>query len=270
VPTYAVGDIQGCYRTFKKLLKRIEFDEAADRLWLVGDLVNRGPRSADVLRWARDHDEIVTAVLGNHDLHLLARAAGFRKKKNLDTLDEVLEAPDCDDLLEWLRCRPLIHREGKLVLVHAGLLPSWTVARAEKLAAEVQAALSSDDDDVYFPSLEGMYGKGEIAWRDDLAGIDRLRSLAAIFTRLRTCTVDGEPRFDYAGEVENIPAGQVPWYAIEGRQSADHTVIFGHWAAHGLRVMANAIATDSACVWGGSLSAVRLDDFTTYSEPSRE
>jgi len=270
VAIYAVGDIQGCYRTFKKLLKRIEFDPDSDRLWLVGDLVNRGPRSADVLRWTRDHDHCVTAVLGNHDLHLLARAAGLRKKKNSDTLDDVLAAPDCHKLLEWLRRRPLMHREGKRVMVHAGLLPEWTVKQAEQYAAEVCAGLASDDDDEYIGTLEAIYAKGGNGWSEDLEGPARLRALAAVFTRLRLCTLDGEPRYDFAGAPDEAPKGQLPWYAVPGRKNTEHTIVFGHWAAHGLRIMDRLVATDSGCVWGGELSAVRLPGFATFSEPARD
>jgi bis(5'-nucleosyl)-tetraphosphatase (symmetrical) len=267
VPTYAIGDIQGCYRTLKKLLKKIDFDPESDQLWLVGDLVNRGPSSLDVLRWAHEHDGCVTAVLGNHDLHLLARAAGFRKKKNSDTLDDVLEAPDCEELIDWLRCRPVLHREDDFVLVHAGLLPAWTVDEAEELASELSDALAGDD---YLTALESIYAKGTTGWDDELEGADRLRALTAIFTRIRTCNENGVPKYGFTGAPEQAPSGLVPWYAVADRASADHTVVFGHWAAHGLRVKKGVVATDSGCVWGGELSAVRIPDLKTYAVSSRD
>jgi bis(5'-nucleosyl)-tetraphosphatase (symmetrical) len=265
--TYAIGDIQGCFRTFERLLARFGFNRRRDRLWVVGDLVNRGPRSLEVLRWMREHDDCATVVLGNHDLHLLARAAGIRKQKRLDTLDQVLAAPDARALLDWLRCQALLHREGNRVLVHAGLLPSWTVAEAARYAKEVETALRADN---YVEHLAAMYEKGTPRWTRTLSGGPRLRAITAVLTRIRTCTPDGVPDYGYAGPVEQAPAGLIPWFRIPGRKSATHTIIFGHWAALGLHLEKGIVATDSACVWGEQLSAVRLSDGATFSEPNAE
>jgi bis(5'-nucleosyl)-tetraphosphatase (symmetrical) len=265
VATYAVGDIQGCYEPFRRLLDRIAFEPTRDRLWLVGDLVNRGPRSLDVLRWAREHDDCVTCVLGNHDLHLLARASGHRGGKKGDTLDEILAAPRRDELLDWLRGRPLLHREDTTVLVHAGLLPAWTVDHAQALAHELEAALQGPD---HRRTLGAIYSRGSTGWRDDLAPPARWRTLAAVFTRLRTIGPDGRASYDFAGPPDEAPAGARPWFVMPGRRSADHTVVFGHWAALGLHLAPGVVGLDSGCVWGGALSAVRLPDLAVFQEPA--
>lgn len=252
---YAIGDIQGCMATLERLLTAIGPDPARDRLWLVGDLVNRGPRSLDVLRWARAQGDAVTAVLGNHDLHLLARAAGVVGPKRRDTLDEVLAAPDLPELIEWLRFRPLLHVEDDWVLVHAGLHPRWTVARAQALAAEIEGALRG-------PRWAEWLGQTLAAaptWHDTLAGAARARAILGYLVRARTCTTDGAP-IEFDGPPEEAPVGAVPWYAAPAAAWRDHTVVFGHWAAHGLRMGERWIATDAGCVWGKRLVAVRLED----------
>lgn len=252
---YAIGDVQGCMASLERLLAAIEYDRRRDRLWLVGDLVNRGPRSLDVLRWARAQGEAVTAVLGNHDVHLLARAGGLAKVKKRDTLDEVLAAPDRDELIDWLRRRPLVHVEDGWVLVHAGLHPRWSAARARALAAELEAGLASAGWVEWLRSALG----GPLAWRDELTGAARARSVLSYLLRVRTCDARGAP-VDFDGPPEEAPAGARPWYAFADAAWRDHTVVFGHWAAHGLRVGDRWIATDGGCVWGGQLAAVRLDD----------
>jgi bis(5'-nucleosyl)-tetraphosphatase (symmetrical) len=255
--TYAVGDIQGCHAEFLKLLEQIRFDPAHDRLWLVGDLVNRGPDSLKVLRFVRSLGDAAVTVLGNHDLHLLAVAAGVAEPHSTDTLDEVLKAPDRDELLAWLRRQRLLHAEGKYVLVHAGLLPQWSIRQAAGLAREVEDVLRGED---YVTFLERMYGNSPHAWDDELSGYKRLRVIVNAFTRLRIVTQQGEMEFRFKGEVQNIPEGYMPWYEAPERKSRDSTIICGHWSALGLLLRDNVIALDTGCLWGGPMSAIRLDD----------
>lgn len=254
---YAVGDIQGCYTELVQLLEKIRFDPAQDKLWLVGDLVNRGADSLQVLRLVKSMGESAITVLGNHDLHLLAVANGTGRLHRGDTLDEILAAPDRDELLTWLRNQRLLHVEGEFILVHAGLLPGWTVEQAISLAHEVEAALQSDD---YVDFLAHMYGNQPNAWEDDLTGFKRLRVITNALTRMRICTERGMMEFDFKAELENIPEGYRPWFDIPDRASREATVIFGHWSALGLMVKSNAIALDTGCLWGGPLTAIRLED----------
>lgn len=255
--TYAVGDIQGCYVEFRRLLEEICFDPASDTLWLVGDLVNRGPDSLEVLRFIKSLGKSAITVLGNHDLHLLAVAAGVAELHRTDTLDTVLHAPDRDELLAWLRHQRLLHAEGDYVLVHAGLLPQWSVKQALDLAREVEDALRGPDHVTF---LERMYGNKPHAWDDGLQEYKRLRVIVNAFTRLRIVTPDGEMEFRFKGEAGNIPDGYLPWYEAPKRRSRDVTVIFGHWSALGLMIMPNAIALDTGCLWGGPMTAIRLED----------
>jgi bis(5'-nucleosyl)-tetraphosphatase (symmetrical) len=257
MPTYAVGDIQGCYAELQQLLEEIRFDSAQDRLWLVGDLVNRGPGSLDVLRLVKSLDDVAITVLGNHDLHLLAVAEGAAELHRSDTLDEVLAAPDRDELLSWLRQQRLLYAEGDNVLVHAGLLPQWSVAQAAGLAREVEDALRGKD---YAEFLVRMYGNTPHVWDDGLGGYKRLRVIVNAFTRMRIVSPQGEMEFRFKGEVHNIPEGYMPWYDAPRRRSCDATVIFGHWSALGLMVRDNAIALDTGCLWGGPMTAIRLED----------
>lgn len=265
--TYAIGDIHGCFDTLQALLRRVQFDARQDRLWLVGDLVNRGPRSLDVLRWAVEQGDRIVAVLGNHDLHLLARFAGVAEPKKRDSLDEVLEAPDRDDLLAWLATRPLIHRDGELVLVHAGLFPEWTARKAEEAAREVEARLQGEKAPKLLATVAE---KSPERWKDGLSGHERARAALAGFAKLRT--LDGEGRMcpDFSGPPDEAPKGCIPWYSAAGRKSAGSTVIFGHWAALGLRVKNGVAALDTGCAWGRSLTALRLDDWRIFQEPATE
>jgi bis(5'-nucleosyl)-tetraphosphatase (symmetrical) len=255
--TYAIGDIQGCYIEFQHLLERIHFDPAQDRLWLVGDLVNRGPDSLQVLRFVKSLGDSAITVLGNHDLHLLAVAEGIGELHRSDTLDEVLGAPDRDELLLWLRQQRLLHAEDDHVLVHAGLLPQWSIKKAANLAREVESALRGSD---YTTFLARMYGNTPHSWDDDLDGYKRLRVIVNAFTRLRVCTPQGEMEFRFKGEVEKMPEGYVPWFEVAVRKSRKATVIFGHWSALGLKVTPNIIALDTGCLWGGPMTAIRLED----------
>lgn len=262
--TYAIGDIQGSRRTLEALLRRLRFDARGDRVWLVGDLVNRGPDSLGVLRWARSLGDRHVVVLGNHDLHLLARAGGTAGPRRWDTLDALLTAPDRDDLLAWLRERPLFHREGGFALVHAGLVPSWTLNDAERHARAAETVVGAPDGPV---RMGAGRGKGErLCWHEELSGDERVRVLVAVFTRLRTCTEEGVLCLEYSGPPEGAPPPCRPWFEHPHRRGDAH-VIFGHWSALGLRRGEGFTSLDTGCVWGGSLTAYRLDDGEVFAEP---
>lgn len=263
--TYAIGDLQGCYDELRHLLDACRFDPTHDRLWLVGDLVNRGPGSLEVLRFLRSLGDSVVAVLGNHDLHLLAVVAGVGKLSRNDTLQPILAAPDRAELLDWLRNRPLMHREQGYVLVHAGLLPQWTAEQARALAAEVETVLQGGDHQAFF---EHMYGNQPDRWKNSLRGYERLRVIVNACTRLRVCTARGEMEFKFKGETGNIPAGYMPWFEVPERASADHTIVCGHWSALGLRLTPNVMTLDTGCLWGGPLTAIRLEDRQLFQVPS--
>jgi bis(5'-nucleosyl)-tetraphosphatase (symmetrical) len=263
--TYAIGDVHGSFATLQLLLRRIAFDPRADRLWFVGDLVNRGEGSLAMLRWAAGNDERIVAVLGNHDLHLLARAAGVAAAKKRDNLEEVLAAPDRDDLLAWLRRRPLLHREGETLLVHAGLFPEWTPAAAERLAREVEERLRGEKGTRLLAAAEP---KGAARWKEELSGQERARVALAGFARLRTLYPNGRVCADFSGPPAFAPRGCRPWFAIPGRKSAGVTVIFGHWAALGLQVGGGIAALDTGCAWGRELTALRLDDWRVFQQPA--
>jgi bis(5'-nucleosyl)-tetraphosphatase (symmetrical) len=256
--TYAIGDIQGCFDTFLRLLAAIDFNPNRDRLWLTGDLVNRGPSSLETLRYVKSLGDTVVTVLGNHDLYLLRIAEGaWIKRSRDDTLQEVLDAPDRAELLAWLRHRPLCHAEGNYCLVHAGLLPRWGVKKARKLAGEVEAVLRSDD---YQAFLSRLWGSEPNAWSKELEGIERLRVIVNAMTRMRFCTLNGEMNFAAKGGPETAPEGCVPWFLLPERKSADRIVIFGHWSTLGLVNAPSLLALDTGCLWGGELTAVRLED----------
>jgi len=254
--TYAIGDVQGCHRTLLELLDRISFQPGRDRLWFTGDLVNRGPRSLEVLRWAKEHDRDLVAVLGNHDLHLLGVAAGVVPPRRRDTLAEVLGAADREPLLAWLRGRPFLYREAGYVMVHAGLLPAWTVAEAEALAREASAALRSPAAPDFLASV--LRSSAPAGPPGDVA------RAAMALTRLRLCQPDGIPHEGFSGSPDSAPDGSIPWFAFPGRRSAAWRIIFGHWAALGLMRTPTLLALDTGCVWGGSLTAVRLEDRATF------
>lgn len=255
--TYAIGDIQGCYDELRRLLDALRFDPARDRLWLVGDLVNRGTQSLEVLRFLRGLGDRAVSVLGNHDLHLLVVAAGVRRPHRGDTLDALFAAPDRDELLDWLRRQRLMYAGEGYAMVHAGLLPQWSIPRALELAREVEAALQGPDHSEF---LAHMYGNTPLQWRDDLTGYDRLRVIVNAMTRLRLCTPDGVMEFSHKGAPRDMPPGYLPWFDIPGRASRDTPLVFGHWAAVGLMLRPEVLAIDSGCAWGRQLSAVRLED----------
>ena len=264
VSTYAIGDIQGCYDELRSLLDRIGFAPSRDRLWLVGDLVNRGPRSLEVLRYVRSLGSAAVVVLGNHDLHLVALAKGHARAREDDTLEEVLRAPDSRDLIAWVQSWPLIHVEGGRVMVHAGLLPSWSVPTAQALAGEVERTLRGAAADDFIAHL---YGSRPDRWNDALTGHDRLRVTVNAMTRMRFCSPEGVMEFQSKGETRDAPPGYLPWFDVPGRQSAAATLVVGHWSALGYLQRPDLIALDSGCVWGGALSAVCLEDGRLFQVP---
>lgn len=263
--TYAVGDVHGCLETLNRLLDRVEFDFRRDRLWLVGDLVNGGPDSLEVLRWVREREEGVVTVLGNHDLHMLAVAAGGASMSERDNFDEVLEAPDADELLEWLRHRPLVHRRGEWLMVHAGLLPSWTTEEAVSLAGELEERLASEEAGGF---LEVMHGNEPRRWRPELGGDDRLRLIVNALTRLRTVERDGAIDFDFASGLDELPDELTPWFEAEDRASSGTRIVCGHWSAIGYHRAGAVHVLDSGCAWGGELTALRLEDETLFQVDS--
>jgi bis(5'-nucleosyl)-tetraphosphatase (symmetrical) len=254
---YAIGDLQGCYSALRRLLDHCAFDPVQDRLWLVGDLVNRGPESLEVLRFVSGLGAAATVVLGNHDIYLLMVRAGQKRSDEDDTLTPVLNAPDCDELLYWLANRPLLHVEGQHVLVHAGLLPQWTVPKAQALASEVERMLTGKDAKKF---LTHLIGSRPDHWEDSLKGWDRLRVIVNSFTRMRFLTLDGRLSMRAKGSPENAPEGCLPWFALPKRASRSHTIVCGHWSALGFYREEGLLALDSGYVWGGPLTAVRLED----------
>lgn len=255
--TYVVGDIQGCHEALIALLDALAFDPARDRLWITGDLVNRGEDSLAVLRWCMQHDEAVVAVLGNHDLHLLAVAEGFVPPHRKDTLDMILGAPDRVALLEWLRHRPMLHRQGEWLMVHAGLAPAWRADDAAACAVELEAALRGH---AWRGFLAHMYGNDPRRWDDRLRGQERLRCIANVLTRTRYLHADGSLEFQHKLAPDKAPAGLIPWFDFPGRRARDVRVLFGHWSTLGLLVREDVVALDTGCLWGGALTAFRLED----------
>jgi bis(5'-nucleosyl)-tetraphosphatase (symmetrical) len=258
--TYAIGDIQGCADEFERLLERLRFDPRRDRLWLVGDLVNRGPRSLDVLRQVKSLGAAATTVLGNHDLHLLAVAlTPSERLKPQDTLGEILTAPDRDELLAWLRAQPLLHHDPQLryTMIHAGLPPQWDIKLAQACARELEGALR--DDEGCIELFAHMYGDRPNRWSDDLKGYDRLRFITNCLTRLRFCRPDGTLELKYKGEIDQAPAHVTPWFRAPNRRSRDLRILCGHWSALGYYEGDGVLSIDTGCVWGQKLCAVRLD-----------
>lgn len=252
-----IGDLQGCFAAFKELLVAIAYNPAEDRLWLAGDLVNRGENSIDTLRWCMAHDAEIVAILGNHDLHLLAVAEGFVPPHRNDTLAEILDAPDRAEVLDWLRRRPMLHREGDWLMVHAGLLPEWSPELAEALAHELESALRGPD---WRSFLRDMYGNEPRHWSPALAGQDRLRLVANVMTRIRFLHRDGGLEFQHKCAPADAPPELVPWFDMPERQWRGVRVLFGHWSTLGLLARDDVVALDTGCLWGGQLSAVRLED----------
>ncbi|MGQ9660252.1 MAG: symmetrical bis(5'-nucleosyl)-tetraphosphatase [Thermochromatium sp.] len=255
---YAIGDLQGCHAELERLLDRLAFDPARDRLWFAGDLVNRGPESLAVLRRVRALGDSAIVVLGNHDLHLLALAAGHTRHTKKSTLGAVLSAPDRDELLDWLRRRPLLHHDPDLgwTLIHAGLPPQWDLAQALACAGEVETVLRSDDHSAF---MHDLYGDEPTRWSPDLSGIERLRFITNALTRLRFCAPDGTLALSETGKIGSQAPGLLPWFQVPGRRTRNDRIIFGHWSTLGYWSGDNVWAIDSGCVWGGALTALQLD-----------
>ena len=256
---YAIGDLQGCYDPFMHLLDEIRFDPAKDTLWLVGDLVNRGPKSLKTLRFVKSLGDSAITVLGNHDLHLLALASGkVHLGQKFRTLRKVLNAKDRDELVDWLRRQPLAHydREMDTLLVHAGVYPTWTVDKTMKLAGEVEKVLRGKS---YTDLLDRMYGNRPRAWSDDLRGYSRLRCIINCLTRMRMLTLQGRLNFAHSAPPYRARKGLVAWFDVEDRAWEGTRVVFGHWSALGLIAMQHMVCVDTGCIWGRQLTAVRID-----------
>ena len=256
--TWAIGDVQGCAAELEALLDRIRYSPARDRLWFVGDLVNRGPRSVDVLRLVAGLGDSCVVVLGNHDLHLLAAARGAGLRDGDESLAPVLAARDRTRLLDWLQSRRMLHHDPALdrVMIHAGLPPQWDLEQARRCAGDLERVLQGEASGAFF---ERMYGNQPDLWHDDLEGIDRLRFTVNALTRLRACDASGRMLLKLKGPVDRLPPGAMPWFRVPGRRTASVRVVCGHWSALGYHDADGVLALDTGCVWGGTLTAQRLD-----------
>lgn len=262
--TYAIGDVQGCYDELQALLDELKFDFRQDTLWLTGDLVNRGPRSVEVLRFVKSLGECAVTVLGNHDLHLLAVAYGHQSLKKDDSLTPVLEASDRDELLDWVRTRPLLHHDEirNITLIHAGVAPQWTLRDAIACAREVETVLRSDNFNEF---LANMYGNEPDRWDPELKRWDRLRIIVNCFTRLRYVNGNGKLKLKAKGAPGTQVQGSTPWFQAPGRHTREDKLLFGHWSTLGFYVGDNVIGLDSGCLWGGRLTAVNIDEVVSGS-----
>lgn len=257
--TYVVGDVQGCYEPLRRLLDSAEFSPTTDKIWFAGDLINRGPDNVRVLRFIMSLGQSAIAILGNHDLHLLAAAEGTRKPTRKDTIQDVLDAPDRYELLEWLRLRPLIHREGSFIMSHAGIPHIWSAKKAFKYSQEVEDVLKSEQHNEFY---RNMYGNKPIKWDNDLQGWDRLRTITNYLTRMRFISQKGRLDFDCKKPGDDAPEGMKPWFDYPRKQKdKDITFLFGHWAAlEGVTGTKGFVALDTGCVWGAQLTMIRLED----------
>lgn len=270
--TYAIGDVQGCSDSLYALIGQLPFDIQKDHLWFVGDLVNRGPKSLKTLRTLIAASPRSRFVLGNHDLHLLARAAGVRQQQALDTLSGVLRAPDRNDLIDWLRSQPFLHVDGNTAMVHAGLLPNWNLEGAAKLSRKISARLKSAH---WKDFLNEMVHGAKPHWADGVEGQQRLRHALSAFTRLRFLRPDGSPEYKCKlspDQAKRDPNSKrlVPWFDWKQRKTKQIRLVFGHWSDLGLLVRPNVIGLDTGCVWGGQLTAIRLEDQKIFIQPSLE
>jgi len=265
---YAIGDLQGCYDSLQALLAKIQFDTNTDKLWFVGDLVNRGPKNIETLRFIKNLGETAITTLGNHDLHLLAVAYGHRKLHDTrDTFHDIVTAPDHDEIIDWLRQQPIMHhdKESGYTMVHAGLPPQWDLVRAQQCANELQQVLRGELIDNF---LANMYGNKPKKWSDTLQGWDRLRYITNSFTRIRYCNAKGKLDFKNNLEPGTQPEKLMPWFHVPGRKNSNLKIIFGHWASLGHYLEPNIYALDSGCVWGGKLTAMRVDDSLEFIQVS--
>lgn len=265
--TFAIGDLQGCYQSLLSLLNKIRFSSATDKLWFVGDLVNRGPGSLECLRFVRQLGSRAITVLGNHDLHLLGVAEGFRELNDNDTLQPILDAPDRDELLCWLRQQRLLYIKGQFAMVHAGLLPAWSWQEAQALAVEVESVLRGTN---YRSVLKNMYCNEPDYWHPDLDGADRQRVVINAMTRMRVLSADTRMQFKFKGGLDDLPPKHKPWFKVPTARSPDYTIISGHWSALGFYSSPHFIGLDSGCVWGNKLTALRLEDRAIFQVPCLE
>ncbi len=265
--TYAIGDVQGCWLTLAALLSKLRFRRGHDKLWFVGDLVNRGSDSLSCLRFVKSLGRDAVVVLGNHDLHLLAVAEGIATPHRLDTLQDVLNAPDRADLLSWLRHQKLLHVDQNYAMVHAGLMPQWSWQQAQALARDIEQSLRGPR---YRDLLKNMYGNDPATWRDTLRGPNRKRLVLNVFTRMRVLTDEGALDLQFKGEPQSTPVGRTPWFEMPSVRRAKRTVIAGHWSALGLVQTNGFIGLDTGCVWGRQLTAFRLDDRKIFQVRSQE
>lgn len=273
---YAIGDVQGCYDPLCRLLDQVRFDPSVDRLWFCGDLLNRGPQSLQVARLIRSMGSQAVAVAGNHDLHFLAVALGARKKSKKDTFDELLNAPDLHELVQWVRTLPLLHEElcggTQWLMVHAGLLPSWTIPECQAVAKELEEVLRGPDAPKF---LEEMYGNTPARLASAKTDFERKRALINVLTRMRFCDPDGGLDFTHKGPASDPPRGMSPWFSYPHQRGAAAKVVFGHWAFLGEAPLSRSVnqygayPMDTGCVYGGPLSALRLDDLKLFQSPGQ-
>jgi len=254
---YAIGDIQGCFDELLRLLDAISFDERTDQLWFAGDLVNRGPKSLETLRFVKSLGDSAVTVLGNHDLHLLAASCAPKIARKKDSLLPILEAPDSDELIDWLRQRPLFHFNDDFCMLHAGLPPQWDFKKTQKMASLVEQALRGPD---YRTFLKQMYGNKPNLWSSSLKGGEKLRFIVNCFTRMRYCDVNGRLDFIHSGPIGSQPKNLIPWFEAPKRKNADMRIIFGHWSSLGYYEGSNCYAIDTGCLWGGQLTALKLGE----------
>ncbi len=267
---YVIGDVQGCFDELTALIDKISFNPKKDKLWFVGDLVNRGPKSLETLRWVKSLGNKAITTLGNHDLHLLASYAGIREVNKTSSLYHAIQAQDIKELVDWVRQQPLMHYDSTLniAMVHGGILPCWTIKKALSYASEVESVLRSNNFQEF---LKNMYGDVPNNWEKNLKSRDRLRVITNSFTRLRYCNADGALDLNEKGSPGTQSSGLIPWFEMTPRNNDDTKIVFGHWSTLGQYEGNNVIATDTGCVWGGCLTAVRIDDesyvkFTTDCE----
>lgn len=254
---YAIGDIQGCFDDLLRLLDYIKFEPKQDQLWFVGDLVNRGPKSLETVRFVKSLGDSAVTVLGNHDLHLLATACHHRHPRKKDTLTHFLQAPDCDELLYWLRHQSLFRYNDEYCLLHAGLPPQWGFSRTKKMALKAEKVLQGSDHIDFF---ENMYGDYPDIWNPNLHGMEKIRFIVNCFTRIRYCEMDGRLDFKHNGAIGSQPRHLLPWFEIPGRKSANMKIVFGHWSTLGYYQGRNCYGIDTGCLWGGQLTALKLGE----------
>ncbi len=264
--TYVIGDVQGCCDSLEALVAQLSFSPKRDRLWFVGDLVNRGPKSLKTLRRIISAERRAISVLGNHDLHLLALAAGARASQPMDTISGILRAPDAKDLIDWLRKRPLAHAEGKTLMVHAGVMPNWTLRQTMAYAQEVSARLRSQH---WADFLHEMVNQTKPHWADGIRGQKRMRAILNALTRLRYISADGQAEFKNKLAPSQTP-NLTPWFDVPGRKTEKNRIVFGHWSTLGLVVRPNLVCLDTGCVWGRQMTAIRLEDQKLFIQNSLE